>query len=112
MPPEFGANLLELGLPPFAHRPSTDRKLARSGLCTNMGEAEEIEGLWFPLPMARSVLRCKTAKFDEACFTGMQLEAKPCKAFAQLSKQPLGDSGSDQANYLKSRYKYFKTGLI
>ena len=64
--PKFSINLLQLRLPPLAHRLAKYRELSLPGFTANMRKAEEVEGLRLFLAPSFSVGYRKPTKLDQA----------------------------------------------
>lgn len=88
LPPQ-PADLLQLCLPPFAHRLAKHRELPPSGLPTDVRKPKEIESLRLSLPTPRSICRRKSAKLDQAGLVGMKFQSKLGQPLAKLRKKPL-----------------------
>ena len=88
-PPKFSVNLLQLCLPPFAHRLTEHRELSLPGLCADMRKTKEMEGLRLSPPAPLSVRPRKSAKLDQAGLVGVKFQPKLGKPLAKLGKKPL-----------------------
>jgi len=68
---QFVVNFQQLCLTPFAHRLTEYGKLSFSGFTANMRKTEEIESLRFSPTSLGTILRRKTAEFNQASFPGV-----------------------------------------
>ena len=80
--PEFFSLLLGLGStsqlePPCAVLP------------TDVGEAQEVEGLWFSFSSALPLLRCIRSEAQQPRLVRVQRQAKTGQSFSQLAPGPL-----------------------
>jgi uncharacterized protein (DUF362 family) len=71
-------------------RRRTDRKPPFPRLPAAVREAEKVEGARFPVASPSSVPVGMPAKFDEARFVGMQRQAEPRDALAQVGEKAFG----------------------
>jgi hypothetical protein len=85
-PLEFGLNLTQLGLQPFADRLSKHREPSVASLLpTDVSEAEEVEGLGLSFPTPLSVLSRIRAGLQKAGLVGMQLQLELAQSRMTLS---------------------------
>src|SRR5438132_2935302 len=58
---------------------------------TRMGEADKVEGLWFPLPVETLAVPVrKTAEPDQASFLGVEFQRESLKSIAQFIRETSG----------------------
>jgi hypothetical protein len=69
----------------LTHRLSQDHEIPLPGPPANVGEAQEVERLRLAFITLAPILFRKTAKFDNPCLIGMQLEAEVPESLAQLA---------------------------
>src|SRR5206468_6066662 len=85
--PQLGIHLAQLRLPPPSHRLPQHRKPSLPRLAAHRREAEEIEGLRFPVTPPSPVAVGEPTDFDEARFVGMQRQSTPREPVAQLAEK-------------------------
>ena len=89
-PPQLGLHLAQLRLPPPAHRLAQHRIPPRPRLAAHVREAEEVEGLRFPVATASPMAVGMPAELDEACLVGMQRQSESRETLAQLAEEAFG----------------------
>ena len=80
--PEFRSLSLGHGLP-------SELKPTGAVLPTDVGEAQEVEGLWFPFASTLSLLRGSHAEAQQPRLVRGQRQAKSGQSFSQLASVPL-----------------------
>jgi hypothetical protein len=68
---KLSVDFFQLRIELLTHRLSQYRKPSFSCLSADVRKAQKVECLRLPFPTARSVLPCKTAKFDKPCVGGV-----------------------------------------
>ena len=89
-PPKFFFELLQLGTYPSSHGLPKHDEPSLSVLVAHMGEAQEIEGFRLAVATPFSICRRIAAKFDQACFLGMQFQVERLKSFLKFFEKLLG----------------------
>ena len=75
-PPKLRFDLSQLGAKALRNGSPLHLKLAHSGLCTDMREAQKVEAFGFTQTALASSLLCEAPELDHAGFLGVQFQAK------------------------------------
>lgn len=88
--PAFGFHRSPLRLPPRAHRLPQHREPACPCRRAAMREAQNVEGLRFPVATGSPILVRVATEFEEPRLVGVQRQPEPREARAQLGQEAFG----------------------
>ena len=74
---------------PLGHGSSSQLEPSCAVLPTDVGEAQEVEGLWFPFSSTLPLLRCIRSEAQQPRLVRVQRQAKSGQSFSQLAPVPL-----------------------
>jgi len=88
--PQLGLHLAQLGLPSLAHRLAQHREPSLPRLAARVREAEEVEGLWFPVAPVSPIPGRIAAEVDKTRLVGMQRQPELRETLPKLGEEACG----------------------